>query len=84
MDTAEAASLLSFLREMNEIFEVWTFEARPEMRLEVPEAVQTLAEARWKARTMKNFAESDRLRAEIAAHGFVVKDSKEGYTLEKA
>ncbi len=83
-DATEAASLLGFFRELNDIFDVWKFEARPDETLQIPDAVKALAEERWKARTMKNFAESDRLRGELAAHGFTVKDSKDGYTLEKA
>lgn len=84
LDIVDAAAVLSFLRELNEIFEAWTFEARPQETVHIPDEVRAIAEARWKARTMKNFAESDRLRAELANHGFVVKDSKDGYSLEKA
>ena len=84
LNSQQAASVLAFLRTLNDIVDVWTFEARPKETLDVPEEVRTLAEARWKARTMKNFAESDRLRGELAARGFVAKDSKDGYTLEKA
>ena len=51
---------------------------------EIPEAVRALAEARAAARAEKNFAESDRLRDELAALGWAVKDSKTGYELTKA
>ncbi len=49
----------------------------------VPEAVRALAEARWVARSAKNWAEADRLRAEIDALGWVMKDGKDGYSLER-
>ncbi len=39
-----------------------------------PEEVVALAEARKEARKAKNFAESDRLRNEIAAKGYAIKD----------
>jgi cysteinyl-tRNA synthetase len=46
-------------------------------------AVQALAQARVEARVAKNFAEADRLRAEIAAAGWEVRDvaSEPGYQL---
>ena len=49
----------------------------------VPAEVIKLAEERAKARADKDWASSDRLRDEILKMGYTVKDSKEGYTLEK-
>ena len=46
-----------------------------------PESVQALAEQRAAARAAKDFAESDRLRDEIAAAGWVVRDGPDGWTL---
>jgi len=46
--------------------------------------VTSLIEARALARKAKNFAESDRIRDELAAMGVVLKDSKEGTTWEIA
>ena len=48
------------------------------------EKVKTLLEARAKARAEKNWAESDRLRDEIAALGYVLKDTKQGQQVTKA
>lgn len=48
-----------------------------------PEEVLSLLEQRRQVRADKNFAESDRLRDEISALGWVVKDSKEGQQLTK-
>lgn len=50
----------------------------------VPDAVRTVAEARWAARNSKDWAEADRLRGELAALGWAMKDGKDGYTLTKA
>jgi hypothetical protein len=47
------------------------------------EDVIILVEKRAAARTEKNWAESDKLREEIAALGWTVQDSKEGYKLVK-
>jgi cysteinyl-tRNA synthetase len=46
--------------------------------------VANLIEARNTARKAKNFAESDRIRDELAAMGVVLKDSKDGTTWEIA
>jgi cysteinyl-tRNA synthetase len=48
------------------------------------ETVRKLIDARAAARKAKNFAESDRIRDELAAMGVVVKDSKDGTTWEIA
>ncbi len=49
--------------------------------LEIPEEVAVLIELRGLARATKNFAESDRLRDQILALGFSVKDTSEGQSL---
>jgi cysteinyl-tRNA synthetase len=46
--------------------------------------VESLIAARTAARAAKNFAESDRIRDELAAMGVVLKDSKDGTTWEVA
>lgn len=51
--------------------------------VEAPDNVKAIADARWEARKAKNWAESDRLRDELAALGYAVLDSKDGYSLEK-
>ncbi len=80
---SERASLLEFFTELNEIFDVWNIGKRPEEKLDIPAAVQALAEQRWTAKKARQFAEGDRLRDEIKALGFVVNDAKEGYIIEK-
>lgn len=47
----------------------------------VPAAVKELADQRARARSAKDYAVADRLRAEIAAAGFEVTDSAEGQRL---
>jgi cysteinyl-tRNA synthetase len=46
--------------------------------------IKSLVDARIAARKAKNFAESDRIRDELAAMGVVLKDSKDGTTWEIA
>ena len=50
---------------------------------EIPSEVVAIAEERFLARQNKDWATSDKLRDELLAKGYVVKDSKEGYTLTK-
>ena len=50
-------------------------------RAQAPPEVVTLAEARIGARASRDFAEADRLRDEIAAHGWEVRDVAAGYEL---
>ena len=45
---------------------------------DVPAEVAELAAARERARTGRDFAEADRLRDEIARHGYVVRDTPQG------
>jgi cysteinyl-tRNA synthetase len=47
----------------------------------VPDAIQQLAALRWAAKSAKNWAEADKLRAEISAQGWEMKDAKSDYTL---
>jgi len=50
---------------------------------DVPREVLALAEKRLAARTNKSWAESDKLRDDIAALGWTVQDGKDGYKLVK-
>lgn len=46
--------------------------------------MKALLEARARARAEKNWTESDRLRDEITALGYVLKDTKQGQQITKA
>lgn len=50
---------------------------------EISEEIKKLAEARWQARQTKDWAESDRLRDEIASQGWQMEDGKDNYKLKK-
>ena len=60
-----------------------SLDKKSENQEKIPEEVLKLAEERLKARQEKNWAESDRLRDEILALGYSIKDSKEGYELSR-
>jgi len=55
-------------------------ERKPE---EVPKEVVSLADLRWEAKSSRNWAEADRLRDEIKKSGWLIKDTKDSYELEK-
>ena len=76
-----AEGTLGVFKRMDSVLGVIFF--GKEEKTDVPAAVQKLLEQRAEARKAKNWAESDRLRDEIAAAGWLVKDSKEGQTCTK-
>lgn len=49
----------------------------------VPSEVSALAAKRAEAKSQKNWAEADALRAQITALGYAIKDSKDGYEIVK-
>lgn len=57
--------------------------ASPDHTAEAPPEIREMAEKRRGVRRNKNWAESDRLRDEIAAKGYKVLDTADGYRLEK-
>jgi cysteinyl-tRNA synthetase len=51
--------------------------------VEAPAEIVALADARATARASRNWAEADRLRAELTAAGWVMEDTAEGYRLKR-
>ncbi len=79
---AEAANdALRIFKKMDSVLGVIFFGKAA--KVEVPAEIQSLLDARAEARKAKNWAESDRLRDEITAKGWIVKDSKEGQSVTK-
>ena len=52
-------------------------------KVEVPADIQAMLDQRAEARKAKDWAASDRLRDEIAAAGWIVKDSKDGQSVAR-
>ena len=71
----------AIIEEFDSVFRVEFF--KEPQKQDVPDEVVKLAEARKDARDNKDWAESDRLRDEIAAHGYVVKDMSDGFEISK-
>ena len=76
----ETYSLLGlFVNDSNEVIA----QIESKQKVDIPEEVQNLAKDRANAKAEKNYALADELRAKITALGYTVKDSKDGYTIEK-
>ena len=56
----------------------------PDADVEAPEEIRALADERWAARSRKDWAAADALRAKLAELGWAMKDGKDGYQLTKA
>ena len=73
--------ILSELKSINDVFNVWKFEPRPEQRIDIPREVIELAEKRLMAKKDRNFELADALRNQISLLGFTIIDKKDGYEL---
>ena len=82
MDAEAANEALGVFKRMDEVLGVIFFK-NEKKEVEVPAEVQSLLDQRAEARKAKNWAESDRLRDEIAALGWAVKDSRDGQSVTK-
>lgn len=51
--------------------------------VEIPDEVKEIAHRRWQAKLARDWAEADKLRGELDSMGYLVKDSKENYTIIK-
>jgi cysteinyl-tRNA synthetase len=78
---SRSPAVLDAFKRMDEVLGVIFF-GRKEKE-EIPSSIAALLEQRAAARQAKDWALSDKLRDEIAAQGWLVKDSKEGQTCTK-
>ncbi len=77
----KSIDIYNLAQDFDKVFGL-TLNAEPEKeKIQVPEQVTNLANARLEARNNKDFAKSDELRAEIDKLGYVIKDVKGGYEI---
>jgi cysteinyl-tRNA synthetase len=81
LSPSAAGAVLNVFRRMDEVLGVIFFEKKE--KEEVPEEILAILNERAAARAAKNWAESDRLRDELAAKGWIVKDSRDGQSVTK-
>jgi cysteinyl-tRNA synthetase len=70
--------ILSFFKQLNQVLGCLQFEEE-----EIPFEVQELAKQRTLARVEKRWKESDELRQEILARGYICEDTSQGQRLKK-
>jgi cysteinyl-tRNA synthetase len=73
LSTADARSALAALRDVDRVLAVL-----PDEEIELEPAVAAILRAREAARVARDWAASDRLRDELAAHGVAVEDTRDG------
>ena len=73
-------ALLGLFAKVPQEYKAWYEEKNT---VSIPEDVKAVAEERWAARSNRDWAKSDELRAKLAEMGYAVKDSKTGYELTK-
>lgn len=71
--------------EMDKVFGLRLVNAKPdeEEKIEIPTEILELAELRKQAKANKNWQEADKIRNEIAAKGYAVKDTPQGAVITK-
>ncbi len=83
LSSTDAAATLEVFRKMDSVLGIIFFEKAEKKDEEIPAEIQALLDERAAARAAKNWADSDRLRDEIAALGWLVKDSKQGQSVAR-
>ena len=81
LTAADAASVRALVADFDRVLGIVSFGRRDTRAL--PEEVTKLLDARLTARQTKNWAESDRLRDELARMGWEVRDGKDGQKVKK-
>jgi cysteinyl-tRNA synthetase len=79
---SEGAAQRDYLALRNILFVLGIRLARDERKVEAPAGVAALAEKRWAAKQVKDFAAADAIRRDITAAGWSMLDRKDGYSLE--
>jgi cysteinyl-tRNA synthetase len=73
----------SFIRFVDSILAI-ELDKNPDQEGDIPSKVKELAAKREKARSQKQWAESDSLRHEIEKLGYIVRDTPQGAVIEKS
>jgi cysteinyl-tRNA synthetase len=76
----DANTALDTLRKFDSVLGVIDVD----LKEEIPEEINAMVEARQQARKNKDFAESDRIRDELAAAGWIVEDTPNGSRIKHA
>lgn len=84
LSAAEAAAARTGLHFMLSALGITLPPVAEEVAADAPADIQALAQQRWDAKQAKDWPKADALRKELEAAGWLIKDSKEGFTIVKA
>jgi cysteinyl-tRNA synthetase len=81
-EIAEASKkgLINFFNDLNNIFDAWLIEEKVNL---IPVEIIDLAEQRILAKKNKDFKMADELRSKISDAGYIIKDAKDSFSIEK-
>ncbi len=83
LEGQQAASQLAAFNKLINALGLALPEIEEEAAADVPADIRELAEQRYQAKVNKNWGDADRLRDELAALGWIIKDAPNGYELEQ-
>lgn len=75
-------SLIQAFNKINDIFNIWQIKPLEKEIISIPDNVKELAERRYQAKLIKDFAAADALRKEITELGYSIIDKKDGYDIK--
>lgn len=79
----EKKALIGLMESWNEVIGIYNFDLLHEVS-DIPEHITKLAMARVAAKSIKNWAEADKIRDEIMENGYKMIDEKDGsWRMEK-
>ena len=79
----KSKQLANLLLEFDKVLGVDIEKNEDKKEIELPQEIKDLLEQRKQARENKDWALSDKIRDELKEQGYMVKDTKEGMTVEK-
>lgn len=79
----KSKQLAKLLLEFDKVLGVNIEKSEDKKEIELPQEIQDLLEQRKQARENKDWDLSDKIRDELKENGYIVKDTKEGMTIEK-
>ena len=81
LNPEEAAATRNGLHSMLQALGIVLPPVLEEVAADVPPDIQALAQQRWDAKQAKDWATADTLRKQLEAAGWLIKDSKEGFSV---
>ncbi len=81
LNSEEAAATRNGLHFMLQALGIVLPPVLEEVAADVPADIQALAQQRWEAKQAKDWATADTLRKQLEAAGWLIKDSKDGFTV---